>query len=88
MFVFVSCFPLALINVWKQVNIDLLVSTLRRRRGIFFLKLKISFQNSNLYAHAVYVEKRLRELFCQRQIGVFQSCHLRLDLVLSKIPYK
>jgi hypothetical protein len=36
-FVFVSCFSLASINVSKQVNIDRLISTLRRRRGIFFL---------------------------------------------------
>jgi hypothetical protein len=48
MFILVSCFPLASINVSKQVNINRLASTLRRRRGIFFLNSEISYQNSIL----------------------------------------
>jgi hypothetical protein len=36
---------LASINVSKQVNINRLVPTLRRRRGIFLLNSKILYQN-------------------------------------------
>jgi hypothetical protein len=52
MFVFVSCFPVGFNKFSKQVNINRLVPTLRRRRGIFFLNSKILYQNYR-YAHSV-----------------------------------
>jgi hypothetical protein len=76
---FVSCLSLASINVTKQVNIDRLVSSLRRRRGIFLL-------NSEILFAQVVLSARESRRFCQN--GASESCQLRLDLVLSKIPYQ
>jgi hypothetical protein len=70
MFVFVICFPLASINVSKQVNINRLLSTLRKRRDISFSILKFRTKTQFYrFAHTVYVEKRLRKSFCQGDVS-------------------
>jgi hypothetical protein len=78
MFVFVSCFPLASINVSEQVNIARLVSNLRRKRGIFFCIQKFLTKTQFYkHTHTVYVEKRLHKLFCQRDVTFLPKWRLR-----------
>jgi hypothetical protein len=94
MFVFVSCFPLALINVSKQVSINRLFSTLTRRRTWAFSFWILKFRTqTHFYSYAHTVRRKTfaqvvvsARRFCQN--GASESCQLRLDLVLSKIPYQ